>query len=456
MKLDPRLRAALESRGLAEPTPAQSAAWPAIASGKHTLLIAPTGVGKTEAAVVPLLDGMLRKPAQPIAVLYITPLRSLNRDMLRRLKGIGEELELPVAVRHGDTSQKERNRQSRHPAQLLVTTPETLQIMLSGKRLRTHLAQVRAVVIDEVHELASSERGAQLSLALERLALLAGEFQRIGLSATVGTPEEVAGFLGGDRTVEIVAPAIVRKMDLQVVSPQPTEADETLADELFWEPQRIAALRYCAKAAAGRPTLLFVNTRDTAEALGVRWSMWQPDAPIMVHHGSLSRDVRIEAEEGYRTGDISTLICTSSLELGIDVGNTELVLQYNSPRDPSRLSQRLGRSGHRLRATAIGRVVASEPVELLEAAVVARRTLAGELEPSRIREVPLAVLANQLIAWTVCDKLVDRQVMLSAARRAWPFRELRGEQLDELLALLDRLHQARPVENNVRQGPRAL
>ena len=456
MKLDPRLRAALESRGLAEPTPAQSAAWPAIASGKHTLLIAPTGVGKTEAAVVPLLDGMLRKPAQPIAVLYITPLRSLNRDMLRRLKGIGEELELPVAVRHGDTSQKERNRQSRHPAQLLVTTPETLQIMLSGKRLRTHLAQVRAVVIDEVHELASSERGAQLSLALERLALLAGEFQRIGLSATVGTPEEVAGFLGGDRTVEIVAPAIVRKMDLQVVSPQPTKADETLADELFWEPQRIAALRYCAKAAAGRPTLLFVNTRDTAEALGVRWSMWQPDAPIMVHHGSLSRDVRIEAEEGYRTGDISTLICTSSLELGIDVGNTELVLQYNSPRDPSRLSQRLGRSGHRLRATAIGRVVASEPVELLEAAVVARRTLAGELEPSRIREVPLAVLANQLIAWTVCDKLVDRQVMLSAARRAWPFRELRGEQLDELLALLDRLHQARPVENNVRQGPRAL
>ncbi|MEO2236699.1 MAG: helicase-related protein, partial [Candidatus Poseidoniia archaeon] len=331
-----------------------------------------------------------------------------------------------------------------------------MQIMLSGKRLRTHLAQVRAVVIDEVHELASSERGAQLSLALERLVLLAGEFQRIGLSATVGTPGEVAGFLGGDRVVEIVAPAIVRKMDLQVVSPQPDDTDETLSAELYWEPQRIAALRYCADAAAGRPTLLFVNTRDTAEALGVRWRMWQPEAPLTVHHGSLSRDVRIEAEEGYRTGDISTLICTSSLELGIDVGNTELVLQYNSPRDPSRLSQRLGRSGHRLRATAIGRVVASEPVELLEAAVVARRTLAGELEPSRIRESPLAVLANQLIAWTVCDKLVDRQAMFSAARRAWPFRELRGEQLDELLALLDRLHQARPVENNVRQGPRAL
>ncbi|MDP6846206.1 MAG: DEAD/DEAH box helicase [Candidatus Poseidoniia archaeon] len=456
MKLDPRLYAALEARGLAEPTPAQSAAWPPIAAGKHTLLIAPTGVGKTEAAVVPLLDGMLREPTQPISVLYITPLRSLNRDMLRRLQGFGEELQIPVAVRHGDTSQKERNRQSRHPAQLLVTTPETLQIMLSGKRLRTYLTQVRAVVIDEVHELASSERGAQLSLALERLALLAGEFQRIGLSATVGTPGEVAGFLGGDRTVEIIAPAIVRKMDLQVVSPQPDDADETLSAELYWEPQRIAALRYCAEAAAGRPTLLFVNTRDTSEALGVRWRMWQPDAAITVHHGSLSRDVRIEAEEGYRTGDISTLICTSSLELGIDVGNTELVLQYNSPRDPSRLSQRLGRSGHRLRATAIGRVVASEPVELLEAAVVARRTLAGELEPSRIREAPLAVLANQLIAWTVCDKSVDRQAMLGAARRAWPFRELRGAQLDELLALLDQLHQARPAERNVRQGPRAL
>ena len=456
MKLDPRLRAALERRGLAEPTPAQVAAWPPIAAGKHTLLIAPTGVGKTEAAIVPLLDSLLREPAQPIALLYITPLRSLNRDMLRRLRGFGEELELPVAVRHGDTSQKERNRQSRHPPQLLVTTPETLQIMLSGKRLRTHVAQVRAVVVDEVHELASSERGAQLSLALERLALLAGEFQRIGLSATVGTPDDVAGFLGGDRQVEIVAPEIDRRMDLQVVAPQPIEEDEVLSAELYWEPERIAALRYCADAAEGRPTLLFVNTRDTVEALGVRWRMWRPDAPIAVHHGSLSREVRIEAEEGYRTGDIGTLICTSSLELGIDVGNTELVLQYNSPRDPSRLSQRLGRSGHRLRATAIGRIVASEPVELLEAAVVARRTLVGELEPSRIRAAPLAVLANQIVAWTVCDKSVDRKVMLAAVRRAWPFRNLHSQQLDDLLVLLDRLHQARPAERNVRQGPRAL
>ena len=456
MKLDQRLRKALESRGLAEPTPAQVVAWPHIAAGKHTLLIAPTGVGKTEAAIVPLLDSLLREPAQPIALLYITPLRSLNRDMLRRLQGFGEELELPVAVRHGDTSQKERNRQSHHPPQLLVTTPETLQIMLSGKRLRTHLAQVRAVVVDEVHELASSERGAQLSLALERLALLAGEFQRIGLSATVGTPDDVAGFLGGDREVEIIAPEIDRLMDLQVVAPQPIEEDEALSAELYWEPQQIAALRYCSEAAKGRPTLLFVNTRDTVEALGVRWRMWQPDAPIAVHHGSLSRDVRIEAEEGYRTGDICTLICTSSLELGIDVGNTELVLQYNSPRDPSRLSQRLGRSGHRLRATAIGRIVASEPVELLEAAVVARRTLAGELEPSRIRAAPLAVLANQIVAWTVCDKLVDRKVIFTAAQRAWPFRNLQSQQLDDLLTLLDQLHQARPVERNVRQGPRAL
>ncbi|MDP6533742.1 MAG: DEAD/DEAH box helicase, partial [Candidatus Poseidoniia archaeon] len=456
MKLDQQLRKALESRGLAEPTPAQVVAWPHIAAGKHTLLIAPTGVGKTEAAVVPLLDSLLRQPAQPIALLYITPLRSLNRDMLRRLQGFGEELEIPVAVRHGDTSQKERNRQSRHPPQLLVTTPETLQIMLSGKRLRTHLAQVRAVVVDEVHELASSERGAQLSLALERLALLAGEFQRIGLSATVGTPDEVAGFLGGDREVEIVAPEIDRLMDLQVVAPPPIKEDEELSVELYWEPQQIAALRYCSEAAKGRPTLLFVNTRDTVEALGVRWRMWQPDASIAVHHGSLSRDVRIEAEEGYRTGDIRTLICTSSLELGIDVGNTELVLQYNSPRDPSRLSQRLGRSGHRLRATAIGRIVASESVELLEAAVVARRTLAGELEPSRIRAAPLAVLANQVVAWTVCDKLVDRKVILAAAQRAWPFRNLHSQKLDDLLTLLDQLHQARPVEHNVRQGPRAL
>ena len=456
MKINSKLLQALESRGLSEPTLAQSSTWPVIDSRKNVLLIAPTGVGKTEAAMVPLFHRLLEEESKPITILYITPLRSLNRDMLRRLNDIGEELGISVAVRHGDTTTAERSRQSKNPPQILITTPETLQIMLSGKRLRENLSGVQAVVIDEVHELASSERGAQLSIALERLVLLSGEFQRVGLSATVGTPKEVSSFLVGDRDVEIVTPKLERKMDLLVHAPEPVSDDDELVNELYWEPERVAALRYSAEASAMGPTLLFVNTRDTAEAMGVRWNMWDPDASIQVHHGSLSKEVRIEAEEEYRLGDVNTLICTSSLELGIDVGNTALVIQYNSPRDASRMSQRLGRSGHRIKETAIGRIVSTEATQILESAVIARRTLEGELEPSRIREMPMAVLANQIISWTVCDKNVDKLTFLSTIKKAYPFRKFNEIELDEMLSLLDQVHQNRTIGKSVRQGPRAM
>jgi len=456
MKINPRLLEALEIRGLSEPTLAQSSTWPVIDSGSNVLLIAPTGVGKTEAAMVPLFHRLLEKETKPISVLYITPLRSLNRDMLRRLEDIGSELDISVAVRHGDTSQSERSRQSRNPPQILITTPETLQIMLSGKRLRKNLSGVEAVVIDEVHELASSERGAQLSIALERLTLLAGDFQRVGLSATVGTPKEVSSFLVGDRDVEILTPKLERDMDLLVHAPEPVSDDDELVNELYWEPERVAALRYSAEASEMGPTLLFVNTRDTAEAMGVRWNMWDPEASIHVHHGSLSKDVRIEAEEDYRKGTVNTLICTSSLELGIDVGNTALVIQYNSPRDASRMSQRLGRSGHKIKETAIGRIVSTEETQILESAVIARRTLAGELEPSRIREMPLAVLANQIISWTVCDKNVDKKTFLDTIKRAYPFKKFTEDNLTDMLDLLDKVHQNRTIGKAVRQGPRAM
>tara|TARA_B100000579_G_scaffold309504_1_gene259149 strand:+ start:413 stop:3097 length:2685 start_codon:yes stop_codon:yes gene_type:complete len=456
MKINSKLLQALESRGLSEPTLAQSSTWPVIDSRKNVLLIAPTGVGKTEAAMVPLFHRLLEEEVKPISVIYITPLRSLNRDMLRRLNDIGEELGITVAVRHGDTTTAERSRQSKNPPQILITTPETLQIMLSGKRLRKNLSGVQAVVIDEVHELASSERGAQLSIALERLVLLSGEFQRIGLSATVGTPKEVSSFLVGDRSVEVVTPKLERKMDLLVHAPEPVSEDDELVNELYWEPERVAALRYSAEASAMGPTLLFVNTRDTAEAMGVRWNMWDPDASIQVHHGSLSKDVRIEAEEEYRLGEVNTLICTSSLELGIDVGNTALVIQYNSPRDASRMSQRLGRSGHRIKETAIGRIVSTEATQILESSVIARRTLEGELEPSRIREMPMAVLANQIISWTVCDKNVDKLTFLNTIKRAYPFRKFNEIELDEMLSLLDKVHQNRTIGKSVRQGPRAM
>ena len=190
--------------------------------------------------------------------------------------------------------------------------------------------------------------------------------------------------------------------------------------------------------------------------MGVRWNMWDSEASIQVHHGSLSKDVRIEAEEEYRRGDVNTLICTSSLELGIDVGNTALVIQYNSPRDASRMSQRLGRSGHRIKETAIGRIVSTEATQILESAVIARRTLDGELEPSRIREMPMAVLANQIISWTVCDKNVEKETFLNTIKKAYPFRKFNKVELDEMLSLLDQVHQNRTIGKAVRQGPRAM
>ena len=455
MKLEPSLAKALAKRGLDKPTPAQEVAWPSISSGKNVLLIAPTGVGKTEAAAIPFLNKIITSNPTPISLLYITPLRALNRDMLRRLSDLGNELNIDVAVRHGDTSQKERNRQSKNPPTVLVTTPETLQVMLSGKNLRTHLSAVNAVIIDEIHELASSERGSQLSIALERLAILSDGFQRVGLSATVGTPKSIANFLGGDRDVEILSPNIPRKMDLRVVSPEPEEIDNQLVSELYWEPQRIASLRYCSSLAKEGPTLLFVNTRDTAEALGVRWKMWDENYPLQVHHGSLSKQVRVEAEESYKDGIVKTLICTSSLELGIDVGDTAIVLQYNSPKDPSRMSQRLGRSGHKIGKIAKGRLVSTTPDEILESSVIAKRTLEGNLEPSRIRKNPISALANQIISWAVCDKQLSKIDVYNAIIRAYPFRDFSTDDFNALLDFLVEVKQIRLQDDLISQGPRS-
>ena len=361
--LSPELNGILAEKGIHDPTDPQKDAGPKIAEGRNVLLLAPTGIGKTEAAILPILDAIHKQGKMPgIRCLYITPLRALNRDMFRRMQELGEKLEITVDVRHGDTSASDRQRQSLHPPDILITTPETMQVMFTGKRLREHLKNVRWLVVDEIHELADTERGAQLTVAMERLTELAGEYQRVGLSATVGNDKDVARFLVGvKRLVTICKHDTHRDMDIHIEKPVPCD-DPVLLDKLQGDPDIISVMiRARELIEEGRSTLFFVNTRETAEWLAARYRYWDKDFPIDVHHGSLSKDVRTEMEDRFKSGQLRSLVCTSSLELGIDVGTTDLVIQYNSPRRVARMVQRAGRAGHRIGGKINARIIATAP-----------------------------------------------------------------------------------------------
>lgn len=440
--LDKRLQDLLERRDIKEPTEPQAKAIPPILSGEHVLLVAPTGIGKTEAAMLPVLHRLSESKKGGIRCVYVTPLRALNRDLLRRLKEFGEAVGLAVAVRHGDTSQYERTAQAKRPPDVLITTPETLQVMFTGRLLRGHLAHVRHVIIDEIHELAEDERGAQLSVALERLVDLAGEFQRIGLSATVGSVQQITDFLAGaGREVRTLKVSAVKDMRISVESPEADPGYEELADRLQTDLKHIACMRRCRELVEEhQSTLFFVNTRDYAEALGVRYHLWDESFKIGVHHGSLSREIRVQMEEDFKSEVLKALICTSSLELGIDVGSADFAIQFDSPRQVTRLIQRIGRSGHRVGQVSFGAIVTTKPAETAESMVIARRAMVEELEKFRIRENPLSVLANQLVAMTLTEGRVDKDRAYETIRRAYPFRDLPRNDMEDVLRVLAELH----------------
>ena len=401
------------------------------------LLVAPTGIGKTEAAILPVLEMILRTKGKPgIRCIYITPLRALNRDMLKRMEDYGRELGITVGVRHGDTSQAERNKQSEHPPEILITTPETLQVMFTGKRLVQHMKHVEWVIVDEIHELANTERGAQMSVALERLVLLAGNYQRIGLSATVGNVEHVARFLAGNnRDVVIRKHDTHRDFEIKVESPEPAQ-DAELLDKLQSDPDILGVMQRARQIIDdGNSTLFFVNTRETAEWLAARYHLWDESISIEVHHGSLSKENRMDMEDRFKRGDVRCLICTSSLELGIDVGTTEMVIQYNSPRQVSRMIQRAGRAGHRIGETIRAKILATAPDEVAEAMVIARRCDAKELEYFEGRECPLSVVANQLIAMTMTGPM-NKELAYKMIRNAYPFRNLKESDMLDVLEQL--------------------
>ena len=456
-QLEQRIQQVLRDKDIREPTGPQREAIPCILKGENLLLVAHTGIGKTEAAMLPILHRLMETPGKGIRCIYITPLRALNRDMLKRLTEFGEALDLKVAVRHGDTSQTERQHQSRDPPDVLITTPETVQVLFTGKRLREHLSRVKWVVVDEIHELASNDRGAQLSVALERLVEISGEFQRIGLSATVGSVEEVARYLGGvGREVRIVQPMITKDLKVNVQSPPVTDADRDLAGQLQSDPHLVSGMRRCKDIIERhRSTLLFVNTRDTAEALAARYRIWDEDFRIGVHHGSLSKEVRIEMEEDFKGERLKGLICTSSLELGIDIGSVDFAIQYNSPRQVSRLIQRVGRAGHSVGERSEGSIVASNPDEIAESLVIARRAMDGELERLRVRERPLSVLANQLVAMAMVGQ-VEKELTYQVIKRSYPFRNLSREEFKAVMEQLLRIGLLFDNEEKYRRSNRGM
>jgi ATP-dependent Lhr-like helicase len=420
-------------------TPVQEAATADLVAGHDRILVAPTGSGKTEAAVLPLASRALAEEWDGLSILYITPLRALNRDIDRRLAKLLEPLGLSVGLRHGDTSQKERTKQSKKPPNLLVTTPETAQIMLLGSRLREHLAGVKAVVLDEVHDMAASERGAQLLIGLERISGLenaSGRFQRIGLSATVGNPAEVARWMSADAE-PIFGPA-PRTTKVTVHRETPTPEDELLAGEWSISPKSIAAFRHLAHTLIeDPPSLVFVNSRSAAETVAQRLSAIVPEIEVGVHHGSLAAETRREMEEALRAGELHGLICTSSLELGIDIGTIRRVHQLNSPRAVDRMLQRVGRAEHHLGGTGRGDVLAWEVDDIAECAVIARRAMAGELEGVEWRYEPAIVAANQFLQMAAERSVVPLSQATELLKRSTIFPNWKEEDTLAVLRILD-------------------
>lgn len=435
--LHPIIREALEESGIYEPTPPQERGIGPILDGENILLVAPTASGKTEAALLPVFDRLLGwEKTGGVRALYITPMRALNRDLMRRLMFWRDRLGIGIQVRHGDTELMERRRQSKRPPEMLITTPETLQALLPSKEMRSHLSSTSWVIVDEIHEIAPSKRGSQLSVALERLENLTGRpFQRIGLSATVGNPDEVASLLGGRQRVSIIVVELEKPFEYRIEYPTPNDLDFDLSEELGTTPEaasRLRRIRMLVEEHAS--TLIFAQGRGQVELLGNRLFRIKPG--IDVHHGSLSREERHRVEDQLKEGILRGIVCTSTLQLGIDIGTIDLCIQYLSPRRVSTLIQRIGRSGHRLEGRSKGVIIPAYGEDALESAVIMRRAERGEVERLDIPMRPLDVLAHQLIGLALDMKGIGRDEAYRLITGAYPYRCLDRGELDMVVGFI--------------------
>ena len=439
-------------QSFAMPTPAQADAWPAIKAGRDVLIAAPTGSGKTLAAFLCAIDNLVRQDLEhelkdETQIVYISPLKALSNDIHRNLElplaGIRKELRargLPdVAirpwVRTGDTPQAERQRAAKVPPHIVVTTPESLYILLGSESGRAMLKTTRAVIVDEIHAVAQSKRGSHLTLSLERLsALCGGKLQRIGLSATQKPIEEVANFLVGadaDRARPfIVDSGHFRSRDLQLdVPPSPLEAvmSAEVWDQVY---DRLATL-----VEEHRTTLIFVNTRRMAERVTRKLSDRLGEVRVAAHHGSLAKEKRLDAEQRLKSGALSTMVATSSLELGIDIGDVDLVCQLGSPRSIAVFLQRVGRSGHSVGGQPKGRLFPLSNDDLVECAALIDSINRGELDRLIMPVAPLDVVAQQIAAEVNAQNWNEAE-LFALIRRTWPYRNLERETYASVLRML--------------------
>ena len=453
------------------PTEPQTQAWPLIQSGEHVLIAAPTGSGKTLAAFLAAIDALVRQGVRhqlrdETQVVYVSPLKALSNDIHKNLEeplaGIRQELaalgfpevEIRTLVRTGDTPQSDRERMRRKPPHILVTTPESLHILLTSESGRKALACARTVIVDEIHALAPNKRGVHLSLSLERLEHITGDkLTRVGLSATQKPIDEVARFLVGaggrpakdlfeagdlsESGAGVAAPPCtivdtghVRKRDLAIEVPEsPLEA--VMSGEVWGQVyERLTSL-----IQEHRSTLVFVNTRRLAERLARALTERLGEVQVTSHHGSLAREQRLNAEHQLKRGDLKALVATSSLELGIDIGHVDLVCQISTPRSISALLQRVGRSGHAVGGLPKGRVFPLSRDDLVECTALLDAVRRDELDRLQIPAKPLDVLAQQIASEVACGEW-DDDALFDLVRRAWPYRELTRKEFDGVVQML--------------------
>jgi ATP-dependent Lhr-like helicase len=443
----PKTRAWFEG-AFEAPTPAQEQGWPAIASGQHTLIQAPTGSGKTLAAFLYGIDKLTASPGEGLRLLYVSPLKALNYDVERNLRGplAGLGSDLRVAVRTGDTPQRDRAAMLREHPDILITTPESLYLLLTS-RAREMLKSVETLILDEVHAVAGTKRGAHLALSVERLDRLAGtspvpgtgHVQRIGLSATQRPMEEIGRFVSGGRPIELVDAGRAKELDLKVVIPL-EDMREPGEGSSIWPsiyPEVLELVRQ------HRSTIVFVNNRRLAERIALRLNELANEGVeegerleiARAHHGSLAREQRLEIEELLKKGEIPCLVATSSLELGIDMGAVDLVVQVESPKSVARGLQRVGRAGHELGAVSRGRIFPKYRADLLESAVVVERMKSGAIEETVIPRNPIDVLAQQIVA-IAADAEISVDELHDLVRGAYNFADLSRIQLENVLDML--------------------